>query len=104
MVGTIVLYHREADAPGEAAIVVGINPPALESDTDGAAVGAETLNLLVLPDADGPSDDEIMELADQPDAPVLASLAWFPYRATEVPRDQDGKASGPYWSPVPAEV
>lgn len=104
MVGTIVLYHRESDAPGEAAIVVGINPPALESDQDGATVGAATLNLIVFPDADGPSDDEIAELADQPEAPLLASLGWFPYRATEVPRDQEGKAAGPFWSPVPAAV
>lgn len=101
MVGTIVLYHRDAESPGEAALVVGVNPPTAEDD--GATLGAETLNLLVFPDGDGPSDDYLAAAADQPDAAV-ASLGWFPYRASEVTRDQEGMASGPFWSPVPAAV
>lgn len=111
MLGSIVLYHDAADAPAEAAIVVGINPAWTDDET--GETTAESVNLLVLPDRDGPTEAEaaaaLREAAGIGDdgAPqgeiasaALVSVGWLPYRAAGVPRDQPGKATGAYWSPI----
>lgn len=101
VVGSIVLYHRDAEAAGEAAMVVGVNAPAIADDTAGVP-GSVSLNLLVFPDADGLSlDDVAAAVTDGTIVPDSLEVdGWFPFRAIEVVRDQPGKATGPYWSPV----
>lgn len=103
MVGTMVLYHPEADAPGQAALVVGVNGPVREDDGPDPVISVETVNLLVFPDA-GDADLEsvldAIEGGESADPPPSWMPGWMPYRAAEVHRDQVGKASGPFWEPI----
>lgn len=101
MVGTFVLYHESAEAPGQAALVVGVNDP--ELDADGQPLGARTLNLTVFPDQDAPPAPDVDAITTLEAGPGPSDwIGWLPVRVTDVGQDQPGKATDAYWSPLEA--